>query len=244
MNVALLVALFAADPLVKSPAVEPQVKAPSVALVEPWDFEGQLERAKAIRELKAEIAAVKKELAELKESVSAVKGDLATLKANCCCNQQVQAKPSPSVEVTVKDALDELNAQRAQRGLPPYRRDPALTKAAMKCASTRAKTHVHGHMQGGMSDFTCLDAGVPCECTGAEAPGQNYPPGFWTCAMYDNYTVAGAARAFDERGEQYMSLFCGYGKKAEPAPQPVFIAPQPQMIFGGGCPGGNCSRGR
>lgn len=107
---------------------------------------------------------------------------------------------------TAVDALDELNRQRAQRGLRPYLRCPGLSQAASACVEFRAKRRHHGHVSGGMGDFQFVPQGYHCDATGAEAPGQNYPPGFWTCAMYDNYTYAGAARAFDESGDQYMQL--------------------------------------
>lgn len=89
----------------------------------------------------------------------------------------------------------------------PYLRCPGLSQAALSCAKFRAKVRCHGHVPHGMGDFQFVPQGYHCEAAGAEAGGQNYPTGFWTCAMYDNYQFAGAARAFDENGDQFMSLF-------------------------------------
>src|SRR5262245_27206415 len=42
------------------------------------------------------------------------------------------------------DGLDEVNAQRAARGLRPYVRDEGLTQAAQKCAAFRAERGLFG----------------------------------------------------------------------------------------------------
>src|SRR5438874_8217526 len=86
------------------------------------------------------------------------------------------------------DGLDEVNAQRAARGLRPFVRDDALTQAAGACAAFRAERGLFGHTA---NDFAFLPPGSSARSAGCAA----YPAGYgWmSCCVYDNYTYAGAA---------------------------------------------------
>lgn len=194
---------------------------------------------------------------------------------NCPC-----AKPAPpsiapvAVEVkekknktvvktrTTSAAFEEVNAHRARLGLRPFAFNPGLTEAAEKCAAYRASIRHHGHV----NDFAFIPAGVRCDATGAEAPGQSYnapgSPGWYTCCTEDNYASAGAGSAIGPDGERYMSLFVSYagpqGAEAAPAvasaptcadgtctvqPPPVQFVPQFQAFSfapQNSCPNGNC----
>lgn len=138
--------------------------------------------------------------------------------------QTVQPAPVPETktEIEIKEkknktviktrtttaALDQLNFQRAQRGLYPYRFDEGLTRAAEKCASIKAASCLSGHLQGPMSDFACLEPGVHAASAGADGSKIHASdPNFYTCAMYDGYTYAGAAQFVGPDGNKYMSLF-------------------------------------
>jgi len=103
------------------------------------------------------------------------------------------------------DALAEVNAKRAARGLRPYAHDPALTEAAQKCAAYRAARLMFGHVTGGMGDFQFLAPGVRCSATGCAAYPDQY--GWMSCAIYDNFTHAGAAWVRGADGKRYMHLF-------------------------------------
>lgn len=99
-------------------------------------------------------------------------------------------------------ALDEVNALRAARGLRPYLHDPALTRAAQRCADVRAAGLIFGHTA---NDFQYLDPGVACAATGCAAYPASY--GWLSCAVYDAYTYAGAAWALGRDGKRYMHLY-------------------------------------
>jgi hypothetical protein len=109
----------------------------------------------------------------------------------------------------VQDGLDEVNAKRAARGLPPFIRDEGLSRGAARCASIKAANCHSGHLNGGMSDFACLDPGVHCRSTGADGSKCHLGDGWgWmTCCTFDNYQYAGAAWAIGPDGCRYMSLF-------------------------------------
>jgi hypothetical protein len=100
------------------------------------------------------------------------------------------------------DALDEVNATRARRGLPPFARDENLTRGAMGCAQARAARLSFGHTA---NDFAFLPPGTPCSATGCAAYPSSY--GWMSCATYDSYRSAGAAWAMGADGKRYMSLF-------------------------------------
>ena len=102
------------------------------------------------------------------------------------------------------DAMGEVNAKRAAKGLPPLIADPLLSQGAYECAKRRASRHIHGHLPE--SDFSCLPAGAHATVGGAGALEDFW--GWETCA-YDStqYTVGGAAWVRGSDGRRYMSFF-------------------------------------
>jgi hypothetical protein len=100
------------------------------------------------------------------------------------------------------DALDEVNAARAARGLRPYVRDALLTSAATTCAEFRASRLISGHTA---NDFAAVPPGGMASASGCAA----WPPGMgWgSCCTYEGYTYAGAAYAMGRDGQRYMHLF-------------------------------------
>jgi hypothetical protein len=100
------------------------------------------------------------------------------------------------------DALDEVNATRAARGLRPYVRDDSLTAAAAGCAEFRAARLMEGHTS---NDFAALPAGTSASASGCAA----WPVelGWGSCCTYDGYTYAGASYAMGRDGRRYMHLF-------------------------------------
>lgn len=97
------------------------------------------------------------------------------------------------------DALNEVNARRAARGLRPYLHDPLLTKGALACAIVRAKGLIRDHLP---NDFAYLPAGAAATASGCAGLEESW--GFQACCVYDNYTYCGAAwvRGADgKRGE-------------------------------------------
>lgn len=114
----------------------------------------------------------------------------------------VSTSTSTVTAIGAAEALDEVNAARAARGLPPYVRDPGLTQAAMTIAQQRAAQHIAGHTA---NDF----AGLPAGSTAAVAGCAAWHPsmGWGSCATYDRYTFAGAAWAMGSDGKRYMQLF-------------------------------------
>jgi hypothetical protein len=106
-------------------------------------------------------------------------------------------RPSNSAE-----ALDEVNAARAARGLRPYIRDAYLTAGAMQAAEYRAARLIEGHTP---NDFAALPPGGFASSAGCAAwePGM----GWGSCCTYENHTYAGAAYAYGRDGRRYMHLF-------------------------------------
>ena len=100
------------------------------------------------------------------------------------------------------DALEEVNAERAKRGLKAFLPDPLLNQAARTCAKLRAQSHIHGHLS---SDFDHLPAGGSASAAGCGALEPSW--GWGTCCTYDNYTYAGAAWVMGSDGRRYMHLF-------------------------------------
>jgi hypothetical protein len=100
------------------------------------------------------------------------------------------------------EALDEVNATRAARGLRPYIRDASLTSAATVCAEFRAARLIEGHTA---NDFAALPPGSTATSSGCAA----WPAGLgWgSCCTYDGYTYAGAAYVVGRDGRRYMHLF-------------------------------------
>src|SRR5262245_54901178 len=79
------------------------------------------------------------------------------------------------------DGLEEVNTQRAARGLRPYVRDESLTQAAQRCAAFRAERGLFGHTS---NDFAFLPAGVCAGSAGCAAYPASY--GWMSCCVYDN----------------------------------------------------------
>lgn len=106
------------------------------------------------------------------------------------------------------DALAEVNAKRAARGLRPFAHDPLLTAAAERCAAFRAN---YRHPNGAVglfghtsNDFAFLQ-GASASAAGCAAYPASY--GFLACCVYENYTYAGAASVMGADGRMYHHLF-------------------------------------
>lgn len=109
---------------------------------------------------------------------------------------------SGSTAVAADDALAEVNAARAQRGLPPFVRDDALSAAAAGAADYRAAYLIGGHTS---NDFAFLPRGSWASAAGCAA----WPPrlGWGACCTYERWTRAGAAVTIGRDGRRYMHLF-------------------------------------
>lgn len=113
------------------------------------------------------------------------------------------AKPVPiTTTAATGSALDEVNATRAARRLPPFKFDANLTLAAEGCAKYRAANLIEGHTR---NDFAYLPAGVFAPAAGCAA----WPPqyGWGACCTYENWTYAGAAIVIGRDGKRYMHIF-------------------------------------
>jgi hypothetical protein len=116
---------------------------------------------------------------------------------------QAAATPAtPVISATWAEALDEVNATRAARGLRPFVRDHHLTLAAASCAEFRAARLIEGHTA---NDFAAVPAGGYATSSGCAAwePGM----GWGSCCTYEGYTYAGAAYSMGRDGRRYMHLF-------------------------------------
>ena len=100
------------------------------------------------------------------------------------------------------DALEQVNAQRASRGLAPYARDGGLSLAAEQAAQYRAANRLFGHCS---NDFAFLPPGSSADAAGCAAHPPSY--GFLACAVYDGYQFAGAATVIGSDGLAYHHLF-------------------------------------
>ncbi len=109
----------------------------------------------------------------------------------------------PKEAVSGEDALAEVNAARAKRGLPAYQPDPILNKAALACAKQRAARLIAGHLPE--SDFSYLPSGGSATAAGCAAWTPDW--GWGSCCTYDSYTYAGAAWVMGQDGQRYMHLF-------------------------------------
>lgn len=103
------------------------------------------------------------------------------------------------------DALSEVNAYRAARGLRAFLPDKLLNQAAQAAAAYRAAHHINGHVPGGRGDFQFLPPGADCNTAGCGALEPSW--GWGTCCMDGNYTYAGAAWVMGSDGRRYMHLF-------------------------------------
>ena len=110
---------------------------------------------------------------------------------------------APATASGSDDALNEVNAARAQRGLKPFLPDPLLNQAAQACAKQRCARLINGHLPE--SDFKYLPAGASANAAGCGALEPSW--GWGTCCTYDNYTYAGAAWVMGPDGKRYMHLF-------------------------------------
>lgn len=119
----------------------------------------------------------------------------------------VSATPAPVASTKSltgsDDALDEVNAERAKRGLRPFINDPLLNKAAQAAARQRAARHIHGHLPE--SDFSYLPDGGRASSAGCGALEPSW--GWGTCCTYDSYTYCGAAWVMGDDGRRYMHVF-------------------------------------
>lgn len=123
------------------------------------------------------------------------------------------ALPTFAAEPT--DALAELNADRAKRGLFAYERDEGLTQAAAACATYRADRLMSGHTG---NDFAFLPAGAHADAAGCAA----WADGFGACCMHaTEYRTAGAAYVVGRNGLRFCQLFVRRG----PPTQPVGFTP-------------------
>ena len=100
------------------------------------------------------------------------------------------------------DALHEVNAKRAARGLRPFLRDEGLTQAARACAQFRAANGLAGHTS---NDFAFVPAGTHASSAGCAAAQPGF--GWLSCCVYENYTHAGAAWVMGRDGRRFMHLF-------------------------------------
>lgn len=116
--------------------------------------------------------------------------------------QPAAPAPVPIAANPGDDALDEVNATRAQRGLRPFMKDQALTQAAAGAARYRAANGISGHTQ---NDFAFVPPGSFARSAGCAA----WPLGMgWgSCCTYDGYQFAGAGWAVGRDGKRYMHLF-------------------------------------
>jgi hypothetical protein len=101
-----------------------------------------------------------------------------------------------------EDALDEVNAARAARGLRPFVKDDGLTAGAINVADFRAARLMAGHTS---NDFAGLPEGYTASAAGCAAWEPSM--GWGACCTYENYRYAGAAWAIGRDGRRYMHLF-------------------------------------
>ena len=109
------------------------------------------------------------------------------------------------IVATPEQVLEEVNAQRRARGLPPYIFDAGLARGAFAAAMYRAKNGIEGHTKVPGGDFAFLPSGARADAAGCAR--WQVGTGFGACAMYETeYHHAGAA--FVTVGNQrYMHLF-------------------------------------
>lgn len=106
-----------------------------------------------------------------------------------------------TASMTASDALQEVNAARAARGLPPYLEDPGLTAAAMACAQVRAMHRIAGHI----NDFAYLPAGSYAGAAGCGAMDASW--GVQVCDKFANWRYAGVASVMGSDGKMYHHAF-------------------------------------
>lgn len=125
-------------------------------------------------------------------------------------SQPVVSSAPVSAEATSQlkgsaDAMAEVNAKRASKGLPPLRKDSLLCQAALLVSKQRAARGIHGHLPE--SDFTYVhQVNGSASVGGCGALEDSW--GWETCA-YDSpqYSVGGAAWVRGSDGLRYMTFF-------------------------------------
>jgi hypothetical protein len=108
----------------------------------------------------------------------------------------------PSLGFAGENAIAEVNAARAARGLRPYVEDVNLTAAAKAAADYRAYYRIAGHTS---NDFAFLPAGCFCPAAGCAAWEPSW--GWGSCCTYESWTYAGAAYTVGSDGRRYMHLY-------------------------------------
>jgi hypothetical protein len=99
------------------------------------------------------------------------------------------------------DDLIEVNLLRASKGIKPFEKDDCLTVTAAALARFRAEHLIEGHST---NDFAYLPAGCKADTMGCAA----WPlgTGFGACALFDDYTYAGAAWHLGSDSRRYMHV--------------------------------------
>lgn len=126
---------------------------------------------------------------------------VATLPADATDAAIAETATGPRVGGAI-EALQEVNAVRAARGLAPYARDDGLTLAAMSAARYRADRGLAGHTP---NDFAHVPSGSIATSAGCAAWTPDW--GWGSCCTYENHTYAGAAYVVGQDGRRYMHLF-------------------------------------
>lgn len=134
----------------------------------------------------------------LMERIPDSKGNL-MIRAILICSSLVACA---GTGLAAEDALAEVNAARARRGLPAFIYDENLTRAAAGCADFRAARLIAGHT---VNDFAALPSGTIARASGCAALEPSW--GWGSCCTYERYTYAGAAIAVGRDGKRYMHLF-------------------------------------
>ncbi len=117
--------------------------------------------------------------------------------------QPAAPTPTPAGTQESKDALGEVNAARAAKGMPALAHDDLLTQAAYACAQARAASHNAGHTG---NDFAYLPSGG--QATSAGCAGLDPSWGWQSCCWDDpQWRAAGAAWVMGSDGRRYMHIF-------------------------------------
>jgi hypothetical protein len=117
-------------------------------------------------------------------------------------HQTVTTVAEISLPGEAMDALDEVNAARAARGLRPLLKDDGLTAGAKAVARWRADRLMAGHAP---NDFLFLPSGSNATSAGCAAAEPSW--GWLSCCYLDNWTYGGAAYVMGSDGRRFMHLF-------------------------------------